>query len=306
MRTRFRVTLTLALVVLTLPLTPALAADFPLSPQDDEISDALDYLRDAQESDGNIGGFAVSAWAVMAIAAAGEDPHEWGDPSIVDYLRDNSNQLDWDKATDVERAILAIAAAGEDPTDFGGEDYVTALKDLYDGTQIGYTDTVNDDFWGILALIAAGESPSSAIIQNTVDFIVSVQNEDGGWNWEIYEFSDVDDTAAAIMALVAAGVDTSDLAIQMGLIFMTIMQNQDGGFPSQYEAASNCASDAWAIGALEACGEDMDANWSPDGNTPVDNLLSLQDSDGSFKKTASDTAYDRYSWFPIAVHRALR
>ena len=62
MRVFFKVILALAVVILILPLTPALAADFPLSSGDDEISDALDYLRDAQDSDGNIGGFAVSAW----------------------------------------------------------------------------------------------------------------------------------------------------------------------------------------------------------------------------------------------------
>jgi hypothetical protein len=289
MKKRLRVVLLLSLVTLVLPLSPALAADFPLSPDDTVVADGLDYLRDAQGADGNIGGYSVSAWAVTAIAAAGEDPHQWGDPSIVDYLRDNSDQLDWDKATDLERAILAIAAAGEDPSDFGGEDYVAALKSLYDGEQIGYADTVNDDYWGILALIAAGESPSSVIIGNTASFIINVQNEDGGWNWEVYGESDVDDTAAAIMALVAAGDPDPDV-IDMALLFLMDMQNDDGGFPSLYGAESNSASDAWAIGALVAAGENM-ADWvGVGGDDPVDNLISLQDSDGSFKKTAGQAA----------------
>ena len=107
----------LMLVASLLPLSPAMAADFPLSPGDDEVADAIEYLRDAQGDDGSIGGFGVSAWVVMAIAAAGENPLEWKtapeNPSIVDYLRDNSDQLDWDKATDLERSILAIAAADQ-------------------------------------------------------------------------------------------------------------------------------------------------------------------------------------------------
>ena len=57
---------------------------------------ALDYLRSVQQSDGCISDFATSSWAVMAIAAAGEDPHEWkldSGPSIVDYLIENRDML---------------------------------------------------------------------------------------------------------------------------------------------------------------------------------------------------------------------
>ena len=41
------------------------------------LEKALDYLRSIQQSDGCISDFATSSWAVMAIAAAGEDPNEW-------------------------------------------------------------------------------------------------------------------------------------------------------------------------------------------------------------------------------------
>ena len=288
MRSWLRIILVLALVFFALPPTPVLATDFPLSTDDTVITDALDYLWQAQAADGNIGGFAISAWAVMTIAAAGEDPHDWGDPSIVDYLKNNWSNLDWDKATDVERSILAITAAGEDPTDFGGQDYITQLKSLYDGEQIGYNDTLNDDFWGILALIAAGESQSSEIIVNTCDFIKYWQNEDGGWNWLAGDDSNVDDTGAAIMALIAAGESSGSDAVTMGLMFLMDTQNSDGGFPWMWGGASNSASCAWAIGALVAAGEEP-ATWemgSGDDN-PVSCLISLQDADGTFKYTAS-------------------
>jgi len=288
MRSCFKIILALALVVLILPSAPVMATDFPLSTDDTAITDALDYLRQAQAADGNIGGFAISAWVVMALVAAGEDPHDWGDPSIIDYLRDNWGNLDWDKATDVERSILAITAAGEDPTDFGGQDYLTQLKSLYDGEQVGYDDTLNDDFWGILALIAAGESPSSDIIVNTCEFIKYWQNEDGGWNWLAGDDSDVDDTGAAIMALIAAGESPDSDAVMMGLMFLMDTQNSDGGFPWMWGGASTSASCTWAIGALVAAGE-APATWemgSGDDN-PISCLLSLQDTDGAFKYTAS-------------------
>jgi len=288
MRSCLKIILALALVALILPPVPVMATDFPLPTGDTVITDALDYLRQSQAADGNIGGFAISAWVVMSLAAAGEDPHDWGDPSIVDYLRDNRENLDWDKATDLERSILAITAAGEDPTDFGSQDYLTQLKSLYDGEQIGYDDTLNDDFWGILALIAAGESLSSDIIVNTCNFIKSWQNEDGGWNWQVGDDSDVDDTGAAIMALIAAGESPDSDAVMMGLMFLMDSQNSDGGFPWMWGGASTSASCAWAIGALVAAGEEP-ATWEMGAgdDNPVSYLISLQDTDGAFKYTAS-------------------
>ena len=97
----FTATLVLVLAALTVPSVPILATDFPLSPDDSVIANALDYLREIQGADGNIGGFAISAWAVMAIAAAGEDPNEWGEPSIVDYLKEKTEKLEWNKTTDL-------------------------------------------------------------------------------------------------------------------------------------------------------------------------------------------------------------
>ena len=291
LRIRFTVISIIAVIVLVLQfaglVSSTLAYSYPLQADDPEIEAALDFLREAQQTDGSIDGFATSTWAVMAIAAAGEDPGNWrtsaGNPSIVDYLRDNADLVNARKATDWERCILAITAAGENPYDFGGIDYVSELKELYDGSQIGYVDTINDDFWGILALISAGEDPDSDIIQNTSDYIKNNQNEDGGWSWSTGGESESDNTAAAIMALIAAGESPESEAVIDGLAFLSDMQNSDGGFPRTYPGESNSSSDSWVIGALLAAAEDPTASsWTPADNNPVDHLLSLQDSDGSF------------------------
>ena len=182
------------------------AGPYPYSAGDSEVADALNYLRGQQGTDGSIGDFATSSWAVMAIAAAGEDPNSWqvgSNPTIVDYLATNAGSAS--SANDYSRMILAIAAASEDPTNFGGRNFLSLLEATYDGSQIGDSSLLNDDFWGIMALVAAGEDPASAIIQDSVSFILTNQNGDGGWSWGVGQASDVDDTAAAIMALIAAG-----------------------------------------------------------------------------------------------------
>ena len=206
MKRRFTtvISLLVACVLLLVPLlsAPVLGAvSYPLQNSDPEVADALDYLRGEQATSGSISDFSSSAWVVMAIAAAGEDPHDWQvdtNPSIVDYLVANASSAA--SSTDYARMLLAIAAADEDPTNFGGINFISLLESTYDGTQIGDDSLLNDDFWGVMGLIAAGESPSSEVITDSVTFIKSNQNIDGGWSWGVGQASDVDDTAAAIMA----------------------------------------------------------------------------------------------------------
>lgn len=262
---------------------PALADSYPFQTTDAEVADALDYLSGGQDTDGSIGGFGASAWVVMAIAAADEDPHDWkeGDnPSIVDYLAANAD--DADSATDFARMLLAIVAASEDPNDFGGRDFVSLLESTYDGTQIGDNVLLNDDFWGVMGLIAAGESPGSEIISDCVAFILGNQNGDGGWSWGVGADSDVDDTAAAIMALIAAGESSSSTVITDALAYIKSTQMDSGGFESW--GSTNADTDSWGIDAIVAAGQDpTDPAWtSGAGNDPVDDLLTFQQGDGSF------------------------
>ena len=260
---------------------------YPLQSTDIQITRALNYLSQAQDPDGKIGGFSVDAWVVMAIAAAGQDPDTWtaGGNSIVDYLRDNAGvNLDANKATDWERSILAIVAAGKNPRSFGGINYVDTLLAFYDGTQIGDDTLLNDDFWGILALVAIGESQT--IIQASKDFIISNQNSDDGWGWTVGGDSDADNTAAAVSALIAAGVSPSSQTISNALNYLKSQQQNNGGFVS--EGVTNSAVDAWVINAIADAGQSpVEDEWKESGNNPIGHLLSLQDTAGFFNYTAS-------------------
>ena len=258
---------------------------FPLDASDAQITEALDYLAGEQQSDGKIAAFATSGWAVMAIAAAGEDPDSWtnGGDSIVDYMRSNMDHLDANKATDWERFILAVVAAGENPRDFGGVDCIATLLDFYDGTQIGDDGMLNDDFWGILALASIGETQGVADSKN---FIINNQNSDGGWGWIVGDVSDADNTAAAISALLAAGQSSSSQVITDALAYLKSQQQNDGGFSS--EGATNAGVDTWAINAIVDVGQSPVADaWRKSGNNPIGHLLSLQDTDGAFKWSAT-------------------
>ena len=245
---------------------------YPFQPTDDIIIEALGYLRSQQATDGSIGGFSVSSWAAMAISAAEEDAHDWG--SLVDYLRDNADRIDENKATDWERQTLAIVACDENPRSFGGIDYLAKVESFYDGVQIGSLVNLYDDFFGILALVCGGIDKDSSVIQTVRAYVKENQNEDGGWG-------DVDSTAAAVMALITAGEDSNSGCITDALSFMKTTQVGSGGFQSW--GTANAASTAWGLNAIVATGRDpTSSEWRINGDSPVDFLLDLQQENGCF------------------------
>ncbi|MBS7658782.1 MAG: prenyltransferase/squalene oxidase repeat-containing protein [Candidatus Bathyarchaeia archaeon] len=256
---------------------------FPLNPSDPEIINALNYFRAMQDSSGSIGGFSVSCWVVMAIASAGYDPHNFkkNTNSVVDYIINNKNQIDQTKVTDLSKFILALTAAYENPRNIGGVNYVSLLEATFRNNQFGDELMLNDDFWAVMALISAGIDKNDPKIQNAVNFIKAHQNNDGGWSWTINGISDVDDTAAAIMALIAAGENKQSSPILNALNYLKTQLHSDGGFI--YMGEANAASNAWGIMALVATGVNpTSVEWVRNNKSPVDILLSLQNSDGSF------------------------
>jgi iron complex transport system substrate-binding protein len=281
---------TATVLVVAVLLTPvAVAAEtYPLPASSAPIQDALAFLRSQQRGDGSIGDDSVTAWVVMGLAAAGEDPNAWRAPgsgfSPVDYLERVTPRLA--TATDWERQLLAAAAAGANVHAFGGEDLVARVLSFHDGEQFGSTAALNDDAFAILSLSAAGIPGSDPRIQSAASFVAIHQGLDGGWSYAVGGVSGVDDTAASLMALARADYAADAPAVQRALDYLHTQQLPDGGFPSVTHGGtvSNSASDAWAIGALVAFGEDPDGEaWSVAGQSVVDNLLLLQEPDGSFR-----------------------
>lgn len=264
-----------------LTLIPYVSA-YPYINSEQEVSQALEWLRSQQQTNGSIGGFGTSSWAVMAIVASGEDPHDWsnGGDSIIDYLKKNKDSLS--SSTDYSRFILSMVAAGEDPRNVNGTDLVANLESFYNGTQFGDPSLLNDDFWAVMALTSAGIDKNDEKIQNATVFIKSNQNEeDHGWSWGVGADSDIDDTAAAIMALISADESQSSTHITNGLEYMKSKQISNGGFDHGW--GNSAESDSWAIQAIVAVGQDpTSANWTKEGKNPIDDLLSFQNQDGSF------------------------
>ncbi|MCK5466712.1 DUF4430 domain-containing protein [Candidatus Parcubacteria bacterium] len=226
----------------------------------------------------------ANPWSTMALAVLGS----------ASIFTDHLISINGTSAIDYAAPILAITAINQNPRVFPSTDYVAALKSYYTGNQIGDSAMLNDDCFGILALISAGESFDDAVIVDSKNFIFSHQNNDGGWGFSVTANSDTNMTAAAILALISAGVDNSDSYIQNALSFLQVSQNDDGGFPYYPNSNSDSSSTAWVIWALNVL------NISPDSlvkfdNTPVSYLESNQSDQGFFKYQNNSSGEDSFS-----------
>jgi hypothetical protein len=276
-----------------LALAVALGAPARAAALDPAVPRALDYLHACQRSDG---GFAektgssssdvLTAWAMVAIASAGEDPNQWkmGSSSPADFLAKKSSS--WRTTTDYARTTLAVVAAEKNPRAFGGVDLIAKMRADEqdrgaDGDQIG--PYVNSHIWALIALESAGQ----AITAREVQWLVGQQNADGGWGWAPGLASDTNDTAAAVQALIGAGQSPSSAPVTQALAYLRARQLPDGGF-TYSGTKSDADSTAWVIQALRAGGQAPEQQRNS-GKDPLTFLRSLQSANGSLKYSAAST-----------------
>lgn len=217
-----------------------------------------------------------SAWATLGLSALNS-------PSIA---TDHLKNINTSSAINLAAPILALTAISQDPRTFDSVDYVAKLKNYYDNGQIGDPGTLNDDFFGILALVSADESPTDPVITNTRTFILSNQKSNGGWGFTTTSSPDTNMTSAAVLALLASGSSSSDPNISRAVTYLKNAQNSDGGFPydpeSTFGTDSDSSSTAWVIWSLNALNINP-TSWSKGNNNPISYLEGNQTSSGYFE-----------------------
>lgn len=246
---------------------------------------AINYLKTKDDS----------AWKTMALAAAGEAGLSG------EHLKNVSSE----NAIDYCAPTLAITALGKDPRTYPSQDYVAKLKSFWDGTQLGNASTLNDDIFGLLALISSGELTSDSVVIGIKNYLIAQQNIDNGWGFAVGGDSDTNMTAMTIMALLEAGLTRSDTVITNAVTYLQSSQNDDGGFPydpkSPWGTDSDASSDAWVISAIYALGQEPET-WTKNGHHPIEHLKSLQKETGYFEYQTG-TGEDTFS--PVTTSYAI-
>jgi Squalene-hopene cyclase C-terminal domain/Family of unknown function (DUF6580)/Prenyltransferase and squalene oxidase repeat len=282
-------TLGVALLALAVAVPPRADAAVPRR--------AIDYLRDAQNSDGGLGAAPGAGstqmhtgWSALGLAAAGVNPRDVtrDGHSLITYIRAHASALRGDLG-ERTRTILALKASGVDPRHAGGRDLVHELAagQEADGSFAG---RVNTTAFAVLALRAAGKTRSSPSIRDAAAFIASQANADGGFNFAGKGGpSGADDTGAALQALAAAGKRKAGVT-QRAADWLVSRQNPDGGFSLQ-GGASNAQSTAWAVQGLVAAGRAPGKVHKGGSRSPLGYLRSLVTASGAvrYSRTSAQT-----------------
>lgn len=246
---------------------------------------------------------AFTEWAPLATAAAGHDPAS-GEPSLVDGLRACGISPDAPPDDLARRILALAAAGEDPHAFNGTDwvetlrDHWTGNQFLWQD----HPDRINDDVFAVLALRAAGAPPSDPQVEGAARFVLDQQNGDGGWastRSSPTTTSTTDMTAAALQALTAAGVIGPQAdATTRALDYLADRSKQGHGCLEYRDGGSNqdVESTGWAAMALIAVHEDpRSIRWSDDAS-PWDCLRKAQADAGAFKTEPSEDG--RVHWMP--------
>ncbi len=197
----------------------------------DEIEQSLAYLESealvfAQTGPGS------AAKLALALVAAGLDPHDFAtvDPlSIVEHAA--AQGLIGFGPYDHALGLLALAAGGSEIPDQAIEAVFTTQGEdggwKFDGSTAPGTGDTNTTALMIQAAYAAGIGNDDRIAA-AIDWLFSLQAEDGGVPYLPDDPSDSNSTALAAQALMAAGRGTDDPDVSALLETLAAFQNDNG------------------------------------------------------------------------------
>ncbi|HEV7400042.1 MAG TPA: prenyltransferase/squalene oxidase repeat-containing protein [Solirubrobacterales bacterium] len=280
------------------------------------LDSTVGFLQESQRASG---GFAVvgrkpsqgiSAWVALALAAASVNPRDQARCGVdaYAYLEGHFHEalreeLAWPEiaTTAFERELLVTDAAGADPHSFAGTDLVAEIlaRQLPNGSfpyVPGGRGEVNDTVFAILALSPIAEPTAQAAVRDGAGWLLTQQNDDGGWSWEVKGSpSEVDLTGAAIEALSVAAEPGDEATAQAfgqaeedAFDYLHGAQRSDGGFAEfpRTEGESNVASTAWAVQGIWSAGGNPETWLTGSGEAseePLDYMESMQQADGHIR-----------------------
>ena len=231
-------------------------------------------------------------WPVMGLARSGvrvpDGYFQTYYDALVNVLADSDGVLSSRKYTEYSRTAVALSAIGTDPANVGGFDILSYLADFNAVKWQG----LNGPVWALIALDCCDypipenkDADVPATRQTYIDYILSMQLADKGFNLSGKGDADVDITAMTIQALAKYQDQPAvKKAVEEAFACLVKLQKDDGLF--ECSGKENCESVAQVIVALCELGLDPgNSRFIKNGKTLVDGLLTFALPDGSFEHT---------------------
>jgi len=221
-------------------------ADEPLGLQTTAIENAVNWLVENQQGDGEIGEHKVwgNAFALMALNLF--EGNGTVKDLASDYLLENQGEdagFGWpgwgSDALHTAAVIMAMIANQIEIPEVGGEsamDFMLSRQESdggFSGWGQGDVDTTS---WAMMALAASNHAMPSNNGNSPVDYLSSAQNADGGFGYQAGGDSSEDYTAEALLALSAMNQENSNEA-ENALVWLKEQQESDGCFSNAYTTA---------------------------------------------------------------------
>jgi hypothetical protein len=267
---------------------------------------------------GSVGG----EWAVIGLARGNaEVPAGYYTAyarAVEQYVREHKGVLHERKYTEYSRVILALTAAGYDPRQVGGYDLTLPLADFEKTIWQG----INGPIWALIALDSGNypiplspEAPTQATRELYLQEILRRQLPDGGWDLtsgvSATATANADLTGMALQALAKYQEQPAvSAAIDKALACLSRQQDADGGYTSWGDPSSESVVQV-LVGLTELGLSADDPRFIKNGHTLIDNILTHQNADGSFRHTGSGAgvnqmATEQVLYGLVAAERAER
>jgi hypothetical protein len=218
-------------------------------------------------------------WAIIAGSSSGYDSSTVGSPaSLIDYANSDACQLE--SVTDIERRVIALSSAGINTAELSSCDLPAKIIASTDPNTGKIGGNLVSTVFGAIALSSEGK----IISDQTIGYIISAQNANGGWDSGFGTESNI--TAQTLMALAGSGYNIHSDVIDKAKLYLKSLQTPNGGIKydqNPWSSQSDAFSDSFTLQAIYALKENpLDEFWQTCDKTIIDDLSSLQNADGSY------------------------
>jgi len=132
-------------------------------------------------------------FGVLALISGGVDKDKSIIQNVINHIKEKQNNNGgWGDVDSTSVAVMALIAAGENPDSEIINDALLFIKSTQTnsgGFQAWGTANAASTSWAVDAIVAAGQDPTNIEWEKNgnspVDFLLSLQQDDGGFNWAI-------------------------------------------------------------------------------------------------------------------------